>query len=108
VCAAALGFEPRQRSHSPPLAAGNASELEIEFHPYDEGSPRLAAGRVQKTVFDSARLFPRFQNFGDPPFAISNKFSITTNDWFSPATKKSIIIKINIKAPWQIADSESN
>ena len=27
-------FEPRQRAHSPLLAAGLASEQEIDYHPY--------------------------------------------------------------------------
>ena len=40
-------IEPLQRAHSSPLAAGLASELKIDFHPYGEDSPRLAAGRVQ-------------------------------------------------------------
>ena len=40
-------LEPRQRAHSPSLAAGLASELKIDIHPYGEDSPRLAAGRVQ-------------------------------------------------------------
>ena len=42
--------EPRKRAHSSPLAAGLASELEIDFHPYGEDSPRLAAGRVQSLL----------------------------------------------------------
>ncbi len=51
--AASVGFceaEPRNRAHSPSLAAGLASERKIDFHPYGEDSPRLAAGNLQSWV----------------------------------------------------------
>ncbi len=48
------GFEPRKRAHSSPLAAGLASELKTDFHPYGEDSPRLAAGRVQSRMVEFA------------------------------------------------------
>ena len=53
ILAASVGFceaEPRNRAHSPSLAAGLASERKIDFHPYGEDSPRLAAGNLQSWV----------------------------------------------------------
>ena len=57
-------FEPRERAPSPSLAAGLASEREIDFHPYGEDSPRQAAGNLQLQVLRFIAESPSKVTFG--------------------------------------------
>ncbi len=59
-----VAFEPRKRAHSPSLAAGNASELEIDLHPYGEDSLRQAAENLQLQVLRFIADSPSKVTFG--------------------------------------------
>jgi len=48
-------FEPKQRAHSPLLAAGNASKLKTDYIPYGEDSTlALRRGASKKPIIQGA------------------------------------------------------